>query len=99
MSEGDSSDSVSKKLDALLKQMEASCLKLYDKIDSLAGTIRDIDHQQWAHHFAITRLEQGRSQPPATSTTTRSLTLDFGWPRACAESALDPSWLADRLRC
>lgn len=44
MSEGDSYHSVSKKLDALLQQMEADWLKLYNKIDSLSGTIHDIDH-------------------------------------------------------
>ena len=45
MSEGVSSDSVSKKLDALLQQMETDQLKLYDKIDSPADTVSDIDHQ------------------------------------------------------
>lgn len=61
MSASDSSDPVSKKLDALLQQLEADRLKLYDMIDSPSGTIRDIDHQQRAHHLAITRLEQGRT--------------------------------------
>lgn len=58
MSEGDSSDVVNKKLDTMLQQMELDRLKLYDKIDMLAGSIRDIGNQQRAHHLAITRLEQ-----------------------------------------
>lgn len=42
--------------------MEADRLKLYDKIDSLFGTICDIDLQQRAHNLAINRLEQGRTK-------------------------------------
>lgn len=44
--------------------MEADRLKPHDKIDSLSGTIRDIDLQQRAHLVAITRLEQGCNNLP-----------------------------------
>lgn len=64
MTEGDNIEALSKKSDVLFQQMEADRSKLHDKIDTLSGTIRDIDHQQRAHHIAITRLEHGRTNSP-----------------------------------
>lgn len=45
--------------------METDRHQLHEKIDSLAGTIRDIDLQQRVHNLAITRLEQGRTVLPS----------------------------------
>lgn len=87
MSEGDSLDVVNKKLEAMLQQMELDRLKLYDKIDMLAGSIRDIDNQQCTHNFTITHshaYSNATSSRPPTLTAIPSSMSAFRQQRACS---------------